>query len=99
MPKYRYANSNGQILPSKQLKNAQITTQETFSALDAYNLRYSFSTGALGAPGSFVVEQKSIGYAAFKDSLLGWWRIIPTDFGKHLPDSSGRGNAATPPSG
>lgn len=99
MPKYRYANANGQILPSKQLKNAQIRTLNIFGAKDSYDLNYNFVTGTATTDQSFISATKLTGYTAFKDSLLGWWRIIPTDFGKHLPDSSGRGNTATSPSG
>ena len=99
MPKYRYANANGQILPSKQLKNAQLRTREVYGAKDSYDISYSFVTGTTATDPSYISTSKLTGYAAVKDSLLGWWRLIPTDFGKHLPDSSGRGNIATSPSG
>ena len=98
MPKYRYANANGQILPSKQLKNAQVSTQQVFSAHNAYDLRYSFATGSVGAATSFIAANKITGYTAVRDSLQGWWRLEPSALKASLTDSSGRGNIATPPS-
>ena len=95
MPFYRYANSNGQFLPSKFIQAAEPATDQAFRVDQCYDLKRSFFSGSVGANNSFVTSVKMTGYTAVQGSLLAWWRFDQISASGSVGDSSGNGYIAS----